>query len=131
MNIIQKTRLYKKSKKGKKIEWFNNNISDLVPWYSGICPYNRKPMNTAQNTFPLYVCKKTLYSNFLINISHFWKVKMIQCVCVCVCVLSHVWLLATPWIVPCQAPLSSEFSRQKYWSRLPFPSPGKWFNIKI
>ena len=31
MNIIQKTRLNKKSKKGKKIEWFNNNISDLVP----------------------------------------------------------------------------------------------------
>ena len=24
----------------------------------------------------------------------------------------------------CQAPLSMEFSRQEYWSRLPFPSPG-------
>ena len=31
---------------------------------------------------------------------------------------------ATPWTVACQAPLSTGFSRQEYWSRLPFPSPG-------
>ena len=31
---------------------------------------------------------------------------------------------ATPWTVVCQAPLSMEFSRQEYWSGLPFPSPG-------
>ena len=30
----------------------------------------------------------------------------------------------TPWTVGHQAPLSMEFSRQKYWSELPFPSPG-------
>ena len=30
----------------------------------------------------------------------------------------------TPWIVTCQAPLSMEFSRQEYWSGLPFPPPG-------
>ena len=32
--------------------------------------------------------------------------------------------LATPWTVACQVPLSLEFSRQEYWSELPFPSPG-------
>jgi len=32
--------------------------------------------------------------------------------------------LAIPWIVACQAPLSMGFSRQEYWSGLPFPSPG-------
>ena len=32
--------------------------------------------------------------------------------------------LATPWTVACQAPLSMGFSRQGYWSGLPFPSPG-------
>ena len=31
---------------------------------------------------------------------------------------------ATLWIVACQAPLSMGFSRQEYWSGLPFPSPG-------
>ena len=32
--------------------------------------------------------------------------------------------LAPPWTVACQAPLSMGFSRQEYWSGLPFPSPG-------
>ena len=38
--------------------------------------------------------------------------------------LSHVWLFATPWSVAYQAPPSMEFSRQGYWSGLPFLSPG-------
>ena len=38
--------------------------------------------------------------------------------------LSHVWLFETPWTVACQAPPSKGFSRQEYWSGLPFPSPG-------
>ena len=37
--------------------------------------------------------------------------------------LSHVWLFTTPWTVACQAPPSMGFSRQEYWSELPFPSP--------
>ena len=32
--------------------------------------------------------------------------------------------LETPWTVACQAPLPMGFSRQEYWSGLPFPSPG-------
>ena len=31
---------------------------------------------------------------------------------------------ATPWTLACQAPLPMEFSRQEYWSWLPFPTPG-------
>ena len=38
--------------------------------------------------------------------------------------LSRVRLFATPWTVANQAPLSMGFSRQEYWSGLPFPSPG-------
>ena len=37
---------------------------------------------------------------------------------------SRVRFFATPWTVARQAPLSVEFSRQEYWSRLPLPSPG-------
>ena len=33
-------------------------------------------------------------------------------------------LFATPWPIAHQAPLLMEFSRQEYWSGLPFPSPG-------
>ena len=42
----------------------------------------------------------------------------------CVSRFSHVRLLATPWAIACQAPLFLGFSRQEYWSGLPFPSPG-------
>ena len=38
--------------------------------------------------------------------------------------LSRVRLFATPWTVAYQAPPSMGFSRQEYWSGLPFPSPG-------
>ena len=38
--------------------------------------------------------------------------------------LSRVWLFAIPWTVAHQASLSMGFSRQEYWSGLPFPSPG-------
>ena len=43
-----------------------------------------------------------------------------------VCMLSQfscVRLSVTPWSVALQAPLSMRFSRQEYWSGLPFPSP--------
>ena len=36
---------------------------------------------------------------------------------------SRVRLCATPWTAAHQAPLSLGFSRQEYWSGLPFPSP--------
>ena len=41
----------------------------------------------------------------------------------CLCA-SRVQLFATLWTVASQAPLSIDFSRQEYWSGLPFPSPG-------
>ena len=50
------------------------------------------------------------------------------CVCVCVCVYTHVrlcaWFLETPCAIAHQTPLSMGFSRQEYWSGLPFPPAG-------
>ena len=37
--------------------------------------------------------------------------------------LNCVQLFATQWTVACQSPLSMGFSRQEYWSGLPFPTP--------
>ena len=45
-----------------------------------------------------------------------WKVKLKS--------LSRILLFATPWTAAYQAPPSMGFSRQEYWSGLPFPSPG-------
>ena len=45
------------------------------------------------------------------------------CVHVCMLSLSRVQLFATLWAIAHQTPLSTEFSRQEYWSGLPFPTP--------
>ena len=50
--------------------------------------------------------------------------KFMNIVCCVLKQLSHVRLLATPWAVTCQAPLSMEFSRQEYCIELPCPPPG-------
>ena len=49
-----------------------------------------------------------------------------SCICVRVHVqsFSRVRLFVTLWTIVCQAPLSVGFSRQEYWSGLPFPPSG-------
>ena len=42
---------------------------------------------------------------------------------VCMYVFSRVWLFTALWSVAYKAPLSLEFSRQEYWSRLQLPTP--------
>ena len=48
-----------------------------------------------------------------------------------VLVVQSCQLFATPWTVARQAPLSMVFSRQKYWSGLPFPSPWDLPNLGL
>ena len=45
--------------------------------------------------------------------------------------LSRVRLLATPWTTGYQAPPSKGFSRQKYWSGVPLPSPQSFLGCPI
>ena len=58
-----------------------------------------------------------------LSINIYLYIYMYRYVCVCV---SHsvVSNSVTPWTVAHQASLSKRFSRQEYWSGLPFPSPG-------
>ena len=44
--------------------------------------------------------------------------------CMCAKSLQSCLTLLSLWTVACHAPLSMGFSRQEYWSGLPFPSPG-------
>ena len=48
---------------------------------------------------------------------------LLQCMKVKVKLLSRVRLFTTPWTAAYQAPPSMGFSRQEYWSGVPFPSP--------
>ena len=45
--------------------------------------------------------------------------------------LSSVWPFVTPWTVAHQAALPMGFSRQEYWSGLPFPFPGYFPDPRI
>ena len=49
---------------------------------------------------------------------------MCVCVCVCVCMSSCVQPFVIPLTVAHHALLCMNFSRQEYWSGLPFPTPG-------
>ena len=49
------------------------------------------------------------------------QIQALMCVPSC---FSHVQLFGTPWTVARQTSLSMGFSRQEYWSGLPFPPPG-------
>ena len=67
--------------------------------------------------FPRHNCWRCFA--FWAQIRHAWNKK-----CVCAQLLSCVQFFATSWTRACQAPLSKGFSRQEYWSELPFPPQG-------
>ena len=86
-----------------RCEWDGEReIPDTSATYSGNCgPSDGKPLGTVHTLVPKRV----------------WVSES--------CSLSLcVWLFATPWTAPNQAPLSLGFPRQEYWSGLSFPSPG-------
>ena len=64
-----------------------------------------------------------VFSSYVATAFRF-KPSIFYCDSLCVCVCSVSWLCLTLWTIASQAPLSMEFSRQEYWSRLPFPTPG-------
>ena len=67
----------------------------LAPWQLGFCPY------------------------FILASS-----PLLSTPCVHAWAFSHISLFVTPRTIAHQAPLSIKFSRQEYWSELPFPPPG-------
>ena len=80
----------------------------------------QKPMN---NWCPMWLVWGTHgWSIFIVKQSIFFLSIMYGAYCAQM--FSCVWLFATAWTIACQVPLSMGFSRQEYWSGLPFPSPG-------
>ena len=95
-------------------------LCNHLRWFLGVKCYS--PSDSPVFFYPSYLTDLFTHSNkkhslgfFLVN------------TCLRACMLSWVWLFAiawTVWIICDQAPLSIEFSRQEYWSRLPFLTPG-------
>ena len=80
------------------------------------CKQNHLGMGTFKNNWCVGHPKSLLHCLGMRFLKSPWKWKCQS--------LSHVQLFGSPWTVVHQAPLSMGFSKQEYWSGLPFPSPG-------
>ena len=77
-----------------------------------------------EKIFDITLCIiKQVISHFYLSNIYMYDVFMYHVVVV-IELLSHVQLFVTLWTIALQAPLSIEFSRQKYWSGQPLSSPG-------
>ena len=107
-----------------------NNIMDIAAAAAAAkllqsCPTLCDPIDSsAPGSTVLGILQARTLEWVAISFSNAWKWK------VKVKSLSHVPLLATPWTAAYQAPLSMGFSRQEYWSGVPFPTNLEW-SVKI
>ena len=97
---------------------FWRNVPLDLPWWSQWLPLVLKPERQECRLALCLICfiplSKFLGKSLQLEEQKKWKVKSLTC----------IWLFATPWTVAYQASPSMGFSRQEYWSGLPFPSPG-------
>ena len=89
-------------------------VTIFQPFISERCLLSTQYMFMAFYTFFFYYWATTSYFP---KLYHEWVSEWVKS-------LSRVWHFVTPLTVAHQAPLSMGFSRQEYWSGLPFPSPG-------
>ena len=103
-------------------------ILTLIPQTPPLTESNFLYLRLYALLFPSENWEQVFQALFLIilphNASHLLMHQYILIKSLYVQVLIHIWLFVTPWTVTHQAPLPVEFSRQEYWSRVPFPSPG-------
>ena len=98
---------------------FQKLVMDRGDWRATVCKISKsqtrqKQLSTAQQVNNISSAVRIKINSTEALSSEWSEVKW----------LSRVQLFSTPWTVACQAPLSMGFSRQEYWSGLPFPSPG-------
>ena len=67
---------------------------------------------TQESNWNLLHCRQILSQLSYKGSPSKWKCESLNC----------AWLFVMPWTAACQAPLPMDFSRQEYWSGLPFPS---------
>ena len=90
-----------------------------VPWTA-----RRSNQSTLKEMNPEYSLERLMLKPKLQYFGHL----MLRAVCCVLSCFSYVWLYVTieltPWTIAHKVPLSIGFSKQEYWSGLPFPSPG-------
>ena len=112
----------------KEYEWFNYNVPTPQGWILFISfpdfslqQITREVPASLLLLFFCYCFQKIGLWNSKILCDKFWHRNPVPA-CSITSVMSG--LFGALWTVACQAPLSMGFSRQEYWSELPFPPPG-------
>ena len=91
-----------------------NSISmPVIPWSENVVEYR----NCNSGICYVMLCK-AVFSCVMLLYAMLCYVTLVAQLCPALCDPMNIWLVAH------QAPLSIGFSRQEYWIRLPFPSPG-------
>ena len=88
-------------------------------WYRRVVQFDTFACSSP--VFPATFIEETVSPPLYILVSFVVYCPVLNC-------FNPVWLLVTPWTIACQSPLSLEFSRQKCWNGLPFPSIGDLSN---
>ena len=121
-------------------------ISFTITWFDLAVPGTLKSLLRHHSSKASILQHSAFFFPALTSVHDYWKNHSFDCIVLCqqkcFCFLIHclgwsllffqgvekslscVQLFVTPWTVAYQAPPSTEFSRPKYWSGLPFPSPG-------
>ena len=104
--------------------WIRLVFPYLCPLHAVFCDWNAvlRPFSTSKS-YPA----RNVYNTIRLSLFLFTSLYLSQCTCACSVVSNSLRTPAThspPWTVVHQAPLSTEFYRQEYWSGLPFASPG-------
>ena len=105
--------------------WSQDNVSPLTPvsefmYFHDAYPpfiYLQHPRGWMSTLMP------KLLKPMCLSLFFFLIYLLLKYACVLSC-FSCVWLSVTLWTEAHHVPLSMEFSRQEYWSRLPCPPPG-------
>ena len=106
--------------------WHGDKVEVYICWYFAaaaakslqLCPTLCYPIDSSPPGSPVpgVLQARTLeWVAISFSKARKWEVKVKS--------LSHVRLVATPWTAAYQAPPSTGFSRQEYWSGVPLPSP--------
>ena len=93
---------------------WNNLLTQCNNAYESQKRYVEWKMLDTKKVFDYYWLSHWLITSKWNSVSDSWVIVAQSCLTLC-----------NPWTVACQAPLSMEFSRQDYWSGLPFPSPNE------
>ena len=101
-----RVQLYRVAKHWTQLKWLSTHT--FSPWYDPVCL-------SVSRIWHLWLTEVMVYMSL-----HTYYMYILYMLFAQLCLT----LFVTPWTVAHLAPLSMKFSRQEYWSGLPFPSPG-------